>query len=158
VTRPGKADDRDMAGIHITDVESAINWWRQRCPSPDGITACPEVLALAEVYALLVYYHEAECDDVTMPPKARAAWLTWYASTPDAPCIAICSTSQGDDVCKGCGRTFDAVQHGTRMTPAEKRGTWRRITKDGTAWRFNRYAERAQEEKKPPPPDDEKVG
>ena len=62
---------------------------------------------------------------------------------PDAPCIAICSTSQGDAVCKGCGRTFDEVQHWTEMTPAEKRATWRRITQEGTAWRFNRYAERA---------------
>ena len=38
--------------------------------------------------------------------RARDAWLAWYATTPDAPCIAICSTSQGDDVCKGCGRTL----------------------------------------------------
>jgi hypothetical protein len=30
------------------------------------------------------------------------------------------------------------------MTPAEKRATWRRITMEGTAWRFNRYAERAR--------------
>ncbi len=30
------------------------------------------------------------------------------------------------------------------MTPAEKRATWRRITREGTAWRFNRYAERAR--------------
>ena len=36
-----------MAGIHITDIELAINWWRERSPSPDGVTACPEVLSLA---------------------------------------------------------------------------------------------------------------
>jgi hypothetical protein len=132
-----------MAGIHITDIEAAINWWRDRSPSPDGITACAEVRALAEVYALLVYYHEAECDDTTMPRKARDAWLAWYATTPDTPCIAICSTSQGDAVCKGCGRTEHEVQHWPRMSPAEKRATWHRITHDGTAWRFNRYAERA---------------
>jgi uncharacterized protein len=30
------------------------------------------------------------------------------------------------------------------MSPAEKRATWRRITHEGSAWRFNRYAERAQ--------------
>jgi uncharacterized protein len=29
------------------------------------------------------------------------------------------------------------------MTPGAKRATWRRITQEGTAWRFNRYAERA---------------
>jgi predicted Fe-S protein YdhL (DUF1289 family) len=133
-----------MAGIHITDIESAINWWRERRPSPDGITACAEVRALAEVYALMVYYREALADEATMPPRAREAWLAWYASTPDAPCIAICSTSQGDAVCKGCGRTFDEVQHWTALSPAEKRAVWRRITMEGTAWRFNRYAERAR--------------
>ena len=36
-------------------------------PSPDGITACAEVRALAEVYALMVYYHESECDEASMP-------------------------------------------------------------------------------------------
>jgi predicted Fe-S protein YdhL (DUF1289 family) len=135
----------DMAAIHITDIETAINWWRERSPSPDGITACAEVRALATVYGLMVYYHETECDEATMPQKARDAWLAWYATTPDAPCIAICSTSQGDDVCKGCGRRFDEVQHWPVMTPAEKRATWRRITMEGSAWRFNRYAERAAE-------------
>jgi hypothetical protein len=29
------------------------------------------------------------------------------------------------------------------MSPAEKRHVWRRITLEGGAWRFNRYAERA---------------
>jgi predicted Fe-S protein YdhL (DUF1289 family) len=132
-----------MAAIHITDIESAINWWRERSPSPDGITACPEVRALGTVYALMVYYRRSEHDEDALPPEARDAWLAWYASTPDAPCIAICSTSQGDPVCKGCGRTFDEVQHWPSMTPAQKRATWHRITMQGTAWRFNRYAERA---------------
>jgi uncharacterized protein len=133
-----------MAAIHITDIESAINWWRERSPSPDGIRACDEVLALAEVYALMVYDHDSECTEDAMPAAARAAWLEWYASTPDAPCIAICSTAQGDAVCKGCGRSFDEVQHWQAYTPAQKRAVWRRITQQATAWRFNRYAERAR--------------
>jgi len=133
-----------VAALHITDIESAINWWREQKPSVEGITACAEVLALAEVYGLLVYHHEVECDEASMPPAALAAWLGWYHTTPDAPCIAICSTSQGDELCKGCGRTFSEVQHWTSMTPAEKRVTWRRISQEATAWRFNRYAERAQ--------------
>ena len=132
-----------MPGIHILDIEAAINWWRERSPSPDGITACPEVRALAEVYALMVYYREQECDEATMPRKARDAWLAWYATTPDAPCIAICSTAQGDAVCKGCGRTEHEVQTWPAMTPWAKRAVWRRIEQDGSAWRFNRYAERA---------------
>jgi predicted Fe-S protein YdhL (DUF1289 family) len=133
-----------MAGIHINDVERAINWWRAHAPSPDGITACAEVRALAEVYGLMVYHHEHECDEASMPERARAAWLAWYASTPDAPCIAICSTAQGDAVCKGCGRTEDEVQHWPVLSPAEKRAVWHRITMQATAWRFNRYAERAR--------------
>jgi predicted Fe-S protein YdhL (DUF1289 family) len=36
------------------------------------------------------------------------------------------------------------VQHWPSMTPAQKRAVWRRITQEGTAWRFNRYAERAR--------------
>ena len=119
-----------LAQIHITDIESAINWWRERPPSPDGITACAEVRALAEVYALMVYHHETECDEASMPAKARDAWLAWYATTPDAPCIAICSTSQGDAVCKGCGRTFDEVQH----WPADDAG--RKARRPGAASRW----------------------
>jgi predicted Fe-S protein YdhL (DUF1289 family) len=141
-----------VAALHITDIESAINWWRERSPSPDGISACAEVRALAEVYALMVYYREAECDEATMPKRARQAWLDWYASTPDSPCIAICSTSQGDAACKGCGRSFDEVKGWTEYTPGQKRAVWRRISQDGTAWRFNRYAERAQGDTTSPAP------
>ncbi len=134
-----------MAGIHITDIEAAINWWRERSPSLDGVSACAEVRALAEVYALMVYHHEPLADERSMPKRALHAWLAWYGHTPDAPCIAICSTAQGDAVCKGCGRSVEEVQHWPTLSPADKRGVWRRITLEGTAWRFNRYAERARE-------------
>ena len=143
------------AALHITDIEAAINWWRERRPSPDGLRACDEVLALAEVYALMVYHHEPECDERTLPDAARDAWLAWYATTPDAPCIAICSTSQGDAECKGCGRSFEEVRHWQAYTPAQKRAVWRRITMEARAWRFNRYAERARQATGAdhPPPD-----
>ncbi|MFM8609010.1 MAG: DUF3717 domain-containing protein [Burkholderiaceae bacterium] len=134
-----------MAAIHITDIESAINFWRERSPSPDGVTLCAELRALAEVYALMVYYREDEADEASMPRKALAAWQAWYDTTPDTPCIAICSTSQGDAMCKGCGRSFEEVQHWTDYSPGQKRAVWRRITLAGDAWRFNRYAERAME-------------
>ncbi|TSE28666.1 hypothetical protein Tther_01922 [Tepidimonas thermarum] len=134
-----------MAGIHITDIEAAINFWRARKPSPDGVTLAPELRALAEVYALMVYYHAHEADEHTMPRAAWQAWKAWYDTTPDTPCIAICSTNQGDAVCKGCGRTHEEVTRWPSLTPAEKRAVWHRITQDGTAWRFNLYAERAVE-------------
>lgn len=134
-----------MATIHITDIEAAINHWRQRTPSPDGVTLAPPLVALAEVYALMVFWREDEADEDSFPAEALAAWLAWYDTTPDTPCIAICSTSQGDDWCKGCGRSFDEVQHWPALTPGEKRTVWRRITLEHSAWRFNRYQERAAE-------------
>ena len=134
-----------MAAIHITDIESAINHWRRCAPSPDGVALAPQLHALAEVYALMVYRRANEVDEEALPREAQAAWQAWYDTTPDTPCIAICSTSQGDDLCKGCGRTFDEVQFWPGFTPAEKRAVWRRITLEHSAWRFNRYAERAAE-------------
>jgi len=135
-----------MAGIHITDIEAAINHWRAKSPSPDGVTLSPELRALAEVYALMVYFREDEADEDSMPRKAWAAWKAWYDTTPDTPCIAICSTSQGDEVCKGCGRSFDEVQHWPGYSPGQKRAVWRRITLAGEAWRFNRYIERSKDQ------------
>jgi predicted Fe-S protein YdhL (DUF1289 family) len=139
-----------MAGIHITDIELAINYWRERAPSPDGFSLAQPTRALAEVYALMVFLHKTEADEFSMPTQALDAWLGWYGSTADTPCIAICSTSQGDAQCKGCGRSFAEVQYWTQMRPAEKRQTWRRILLDGSAWRFNKYAERAVEKAAPP--------
>lgn len=145
-----KLADR-LASIHITDIESAINYWRDKKPSPDGFSLAAETRALAEVYAALVFSQALEADESALPAPARAAWLAWYDSTPDTPCIAICSTSQGDEECKGCGRSFAEVQHWTDMSPVEKRQTWRRITLQGRAWRFNKYAERAAEQANPRP-------
>ena len=136
-----------MPGIHITDIEASINFWRGRSPSDEGMMLAPELRALAAVYALMVIRHQSEALEPDFPPDAWAAWLTWYATTPDTPCIAICSTSQGDAVCKGCGRTFEEVQRWLEMGPVQKRQTWRRIMVEGSAWRFNRYAERAGERK-----------
>lgn len=137
----------EAVGIHISDIEAAINFWRAKSPSPDGITLAAPLRALGEIYALLVYHKQDRVNEITMPKKALEAWMAWYESTPDTPCIAICSTSQGDDFCKGCGRKFAEVQHWPEMSPAAKRETWRRITLDGTSWRFNRYAERAAEKR-----------
>lgn len=134
-----------MDRIHISDVEAALDHWRLRCPPGAGTGLAPEVTALAEIYARMAYLRHDDIEAAALPAAARAAWLAWYATTPDAPCIAICSTSQGDAVCKGCGRTENEVQHWPAMTPWAKRAVWRRITAEGTAWRFNRYAERARE-------------
>ncbi len=142
---PRTTPHKRAVGIHISDIEAAINYWRIKSPSPDGIALAAPLSALAEIYALLVFHKQDRASEFSMPKKALDAWLAWYESTPDTPCIAICSTSQGDDFCKGCGRKFAEVQHWPEMSPAAKRDTWRRITTEGTSWRFNRYAERAAE-------------
>ena len=132
-----------MTGIHVTDIEAAINYWRGRKPADDGCSLAPEVRALASVYAVMAFERQHEVALTALPRIALDAWLAWYHTTPDTPCIAICSTSQGDDRCKGCGRTFAEVRYWTEMSPLEKRATWRRITQEGDSWRFNKYAERA---------------
>lgn len=138
-----------MAGrIHITDIEAAINHWRQHRPSPDGVLLAPETRALAEVYARMIHARAQEVSTAGFPAAAMQAWLAWYDTQPDTPCIAICSTSQGDETCKGCGRSFDEVQHWPGLDPFTKRLVWRRIRTEGTSWRFNRYAERAVEGRK----------
>lgn len=135
----------EMSQLHINDLEAAINWWRARKPSPDGVSLPAELRALAEVYALMVYHHETEWDPHRLSLEAIDAIYAWYASTPDSPCIAICSTAQGDGICKGCGRTFEEVRDWPELDPYTKRAVWRRIQLEASAWRFNRYAERAQE-------------
>ncbi len=145
VARRRRYHGRPMAALHIADIEAAINHWRARAPRSEGPALAPPLRALAEVYARMAYFRQDEIDESALAGDALVAWLDWYATTPDTPCIAICSTSQGDDLCKGCGRSFDEVQHWPAYSPAQKRAVWRRITRQGTAWRFNRYAERAQE-------------
>lgn len=63
---------------------------------------------------------------------------------PSSPCIAICSTSQGDSVCIGCGRTFEEVCLWLEMTEEAKDATWTRIETERTALRFTTYSERAK--------------
>ena len=136
-----------MPGIHRTDIEAALQWWRSREAPLGGWTPHDAVTQLSALLALLDRHQEVECDEASMPAHFRGPWLAWYDSLPDTPCIAICSTSQGDEQCKGCGRTFEEVQLWTEMSAGEKRAVWLRITQEGTSWRFNKYAERAAEDR-----------
>jgi predicted Fe-S protein YdhL (DUF1289 family) len=134
-----------LALIHITDIEDAINFWRQRGTVKAGQALSAELDALARVYAVMALEKRTSVDESALDATAVSAWLAWYHTTPDTPCIAICSTAQGDTECKGCGRSFAEVQHWLSMTPVEKRWVWVRIRSEGAAWRFTRYAERAVE-------------
>ena len=110
-----------MAGIHITDIEAAINYWREQSPSPDGVTLAPELRALAEVYALMVFYHEDEADEAAFPPEAWPPGSPGTTPRPTRPASRSAPPARATTVCKGCGRSFDEVQHWPDMSPAEKR-------------------------------------
>lgn len=63
---------------------------------------------------------------------------------PDSPCIAVCTTLY-DEFCKGCGRTYMEVANWNAMTKEEQGAVWQRIDTEATAWRYNRYKDRAEQ-------------
>lgn len=46
---------------------------------------------------------------------------------PDSPCVGRCSTTYGDDICKGCGRTYLEVIHWITYDEAQKAAVWDRL-------------------------------
>lgn len=135
--------------IYIPDIEEAINYYRQLRTSAGVFDSNESLLntklfSLAEVYGIMAHFKLDSVYFDALSADAQNAWLEWYETTPDTPCIAICSTAQGDNVCKGCGRTEHEVIEWPSMSPTAKRRVWRRIITEGDSWRFNRYAERTQ--------------
>jgi len=61
--------------------------------------------------------------------------MTYFSSLePDSPCVGKCSTAYGDDVCKGCGRTYLEVINWIIFTEEEKAAVRARLKKeDGPA-------------------------
>lgn len=37
-----------------------------------------------------------------------------------SPCVGVCSTTLGDDVCRGCGRTFEQIRDWFGYTPEQR--------------------------------------
>lgn len=49
-------------------------------------------------------------------------------ATTDSPCVGICSaTALGDEICIGCGRTFDEVRLWNTLTDDQKIAINRRL-------------------------------
>lgn len=46
---------------------------------------------------------------------------------PESPCIGQCSTTYGDDICRGCGRTFVEVVNWIAYGEEEKAAVWARL-------------------------------
>jgi predicted Fe-S protein YdhL (DUF1289 family) len=135
-----------MPIVHVGDIEAAINWWRARSPTQGESALAPETNALADVYGRMIVERAPWLEERALSLEALAAFETWAETQPDSPCIAICSTSVGDAICAGCGRSFDEVTRWTGMDPIEKRAVWRRITTEGHWLRFTpKYADRQAE-------------
>ncbi|MGL4605290.1 MAG: DUF1289 domain-containing protein [Iodobacter sp.] len=46
---------------------------------------------------------------------------------PDSPCIAVCSTALGDEICRGCGRSVVEVSTWVMLSDEEKEPIWLRL-------------------------------
>jgi len=53
--------------------------------------------------------------------------MSSLTSPPETPCVGICSTAIGDDVCLGCARTFAEISFWAEMSEAEKAASWSRL-------------------------------
>jgi len=62
---------------------------------------------------------------------------------PDSPCIAICTTLY-TETCDGCGRTYMEVAEWNFLPEEQREIIWKRIDKEATAWRYNRYKDRVK--------------
>lgn len=62
--------------ITIAQVEFAINHWRTVCPaSGEERTLSPEVNALADLYAIMIFQHKNAVDPAVLSDKQKAALL-----------------------------------------------------------------------------------
>ncbi len=64
--------------LTLNDLEQAINYWRRLRPSTgDERALSPEVNALANVYALMIFEHMRSCPLEAIDPTARALIDAW---------------------------------------------------------------------------------
>lgn len=64
--------------ITLTEIESAINFWRRQSPSVgEEMRLCPEAAALANHYALLIISHQRSLPVEALDPEALTAYQAW---------------------------------------------------------------------------------
>lgn len=69
-----------MSDISITELEAAINFWRNRSPSiGDELALCQEASALSKPYALLIVQRQNAISPERLDPIARAAWESYVS-------------------------------------------------------------------------------
>lgn len=73
-----------MPTITITELEAAINFWRQRIPSAgEEGRLCAHAGALARPYALLIFNAQEALADDQLDEAARTAWQAYRALSAD---------------------------------------------------------------------------
>ena len=74
-----------MSDISITELEAAINFWRNRSPSTgDERALCKEAGALSKPYALMIVQRRNTISPDAMETIARTAWES-YVSLKNRP-------------------------------------------------------------------------
>lgn len=67
-----------MSELTITEMESAINYWRGRSPSVgDELRLCPEASALSRPYARMIVEHRGRLALSELEPDAQNAWSAY---------------------------------------------------------------------------------
>ncbi|MCF8171779.1 MAG: DUF3717 domain-containing protein [Candidatus Methylopumilus sp.] len=67
--------------LTLTELESAINFWRQRSPSVgEELRLCPEASSLATPYALMIIERRKDIEISTLSERAQAAISSWRES------------------------------------------------------------------------------
>jgi len=67
-----------MSDISITELEAAINFWRNRSPSSgDELALCTEASALSKPYALMIVQRWLSVSPEALDPIARTAWESY---------------------------------------------------------------------------------
>jgi hypothetical protein len=68
--------------ITLPEIESAINFWRQRSPSiGEELRLCQEASSLATPYALMIIERKSQIEISTMSEKAQAALRGWLEAS-----------------------------------------------------------------------------
>jgi hypothetical protein len=67
-----------MSDITITELEAAINFWRNRSPATgEEMSLSREASALSRPYALMIVQRQASLTLEQLDANAREAWLTY---------------------------------------------------------------------------------
>jgi hypothetical protein len=67
--------------LTLTELESAINFWRQRSPSVgEELRLCPEASSLATPYALMIIERRKDIEISALSERAQAAISVWRES------------------------------------------------------------------------------